>query len=126
MKYSTALTVLVAAGAGAAVWGASPVLTGSTEPWDAEFPFYVVALVVAGLMAGLAMPKPLWAHYVGSVAGQIGYGVLFLDVGPLFVLGVAFLLAYSLFFLAGASIGAQARVRLNDRGRRDGGAHLGI
>jgi hypothetical protein len=114
-KYSAILAILVAAGAGAVVWGMSPVLTGSTEPWDAEFPFYVVALVVAGLGAGMVAPKPLWAHYVGSVVGQMGYEVLFLDIGPLFVLGVVFLLGYGFFFLIGASVGAQVRVQLNER-----------
>ncbi len=111
MKSRAALTIIVAAVAGAAVWGLSPALTDRAEPWDAEGPFYAIALVVAGLVAGVVMPKPLWAHYAGSVVGQAGYELLFLQVGPLFVLGVAFLLGYSVLFLVGAFVGARARVR---------------
>jgi hypothetical protein len=33
-----------------------------------------------------------WAHYVGAVAGQAFYELLFLNVGPLFVLGLFFVI----------------------------------
>jgi hypothetical protein len=39
----------------------------------------------------------------------VGYELLFLNIGPLFVLGVVFLLGYSLLFLAGAAVGALVR-----------------
>jgi len=74
--------------------------------------FYVVALFVAGLFAGLLAPRPLWAHYLGALLGQLGYQVLFLRIGPLFILGAAFLLGYSLIFLAAAAVAASLRARL--------------
>ena len=115
MKTRAWLTVLVSAAASASVWALSPLLVGHREPWDADGYFYVVALVVAGSVAGLLAPRPLWAHYLGALAGQLGYEALFLPIGPLFVLGAAFLLGYSLIFLAAAALAAYARARLTSR-----------
>lgn len=99
----------------AGIWLSSPWLTGHSEPWDAEGLFYFGSLFVCGLASGLLIPKPVWAHYAGSVAGQLSYEILFLRIGPLFVLGAGFLLAYSLLFLTGAYIGSRARLRLGSR-----------
>lgn len=101
----------VSALAAASVWALSPLLTGQREPWDADGLFYVAALSLAGALAGWLAPRPLWAHYVGAVVGQVGYELLFLSVGPLFVVGVAFLLGYSLVFFAAAALGAWLRGR---------------
>lgn len=87
------LTIAVSAVVGASVWALSPWLVGHQEPWDAEGGFYVLALAAGGSVAGLLTPRPLWAHYLGAVAGQLAYEVLFLRRGPLFVLGIAFLLS---------------------------------
>lgn len=100
---------VLAALIGAAVWALSPWITGHREPWDAENLYYVGALLGGGLLSGLAIPKPLWAHYAGSVLGQLIYTLVFLPVGPLLVLGAGFLLVYSLLFLAGALAGSLAR-----------------
>jgi len=105
-------TLLIAAAASALVWAFSPWLSGHSEPWDAEGPYYVGALVVAGTVAGLLAPKPLWAHYLGTLIGQLGYEVVFLRIGPLFVLGAAFLLAYSIVFLVAAAAAAHLRGRM--------------
>lgn len=102
MKHHAAITILVAAILGAAIWVLSPWVTGHKEPWDADGIFYVGALLAAGLVSGAVSPKPLWAHYFGSFIGQLGYELLFLKIGPLFVIGIGFLLAYCLLFLAGA------------------------
>ena len=115
MKRRTALAILVAAIVSAAIWASSPWVTGHKEPWDAESLFYVGSLVVGGLICGLSIPKPLWAHYAGSVAGQLIYALLFLPLGPLFVLGIGFLLGYSLLFLAGALVGSRVRIHLDVR-----------
>jgi hypothetical protein len=105
-------TFLVSAVAGALVWAVSPWLTGQREPWDAGSLFYVVALVFAGALAGLLAPKPLWAHYLGAIVGQLGYELLFLRIGPLFVLGAAFLLGYCIIFVVAAAVAARLRARL--------------
>lgn len=58
------------------------------------------------------MLRPLWAHYLGAFIGQLGYELIFLKIGPLFVLGAAFLLGYCLVFLAAAAIAGHMRLRL--------------
>ena len=115
MKTRAWLTVAVSAAAGASVWAFSPLLAGHPEPWDADGHFYLVALVVAGAVAGLLVPRPHWAHYLGALVGQLSYEALFLPIGPLFVLGAAFLLGYSLIFLVAAALAAFVRVRLDSR-----------
>jgi hypothetical protein len=114
MKNKAVLAFVVAAVTSALVWFSSPWLTGRREPWDAEFPFYVVALLVAGAVAGALTPKPLWAHYLGSFVGQLSYEAMLLKIGPLFVVGVGFLLVYSLVFLAAASLMSFIRLRFNN------------
>jgi hypothetical protein len=114
MKNQAVLAFVVAAVTSALIWASSPWLTGRREPWDAEFPFYVVALLVAGAVAGGLKPKPLWAHYAGSFIGQLSYEAIFLKMGPLFVVGVGFLLGYSLVFLAAASLTSFIRLRFNN------------
>jgi hypothetical protein len=107
MKARASTTILVSAVASALIWALSPWLTGHREPWDANSLFYIVALVVAGSLAGLLCPKPLWAHYVGAIVGQLGYELLFLRIGPLFVLGAVFLLGYCIIFVIGAAVAGQ-------------------
>jgi hypothetical protein len=114
MKPRGWLTVLVSTAAAASVWALSPLLTGHREPWDTDGISYVVALAVAGFVAASLAPRPLWAHYVGALVGQLGYAVLLLP-GPLSVLGAAFFLGYSLIFLAAAALAAFARTRLRSR-----------
>jgi len=108
-------TVLVSAAAGALVWALSPWLTGYVEPWDADGLFYAGALIVAGSVAGAITPRPLWALYLGALIGQLGYELIFLRLGPLFFLGAAFLLGYSVIFLAAAALAGSIRRRLVSR-----------
>jgi hypothetical protein len=112
MKSRVWVTVLVSAIAGALVWALSPWLTGHREPWDADGFFYVGALIVAGSAAGAITPRPLWALYLGALTGQLGYELIFLRLGPLFFLGAAFLLGYSVIFLAAAALAGTIRRRL--------------
>ena len=101
---------LIAFAMGAAIWALSPVLTGHAEPWDAEGVMYFVSLAVAGMITGALVPRPLWAHYLGAVLGQLTYELIFLKLGPLVLVGALFLLGYSLLFLAGAAIAAHVRL----------------
>lgn len=89
--------------------------TGHAEPWDAGGIYYFAALALAGLVSGFIAPKPIWMLYVGSIAGQLLYQVLFLPSGPLMVVGLAFLVAWSLVFLAGVYGGSHLRRWLGAR-----------
>jgi hypothetical protein len=106
MKTHAWLTLAVSVVAGASIWALSPWLVGYPEPWDADGQFYVLALLFAGSVSGWLSPRPLWAQYFGAFVGQLGYEVIFLRVGPLFILGAAFLLGYSLIFLVAAAAAA--------------------
>ena len=102
-------TFLISAVAGIVVWVLSPWLTGQHEPWDAEGFYYVIALLVAGAATGFLSPRPFWAHYLGGLSGQLLYILLTIGVDPLLLVGVIFLLIYTLLFLAGAAVTAQLR-----------------
>ena len=102
-------SLIISALAGVSIWLLTPVLTSHREPWDADGSFYIVALVIAGAVAGALAPKPLWAHYVGSYAGQLGYELIFLHVGPLVVVGAVFLLVYCAVFSMAAALAAVVR-----------------
>ena len=114
MKRRAALAFLVASATSAVVWALSPALSGHAEPWDADGLFYIGSLLVAGLFAGALVPQPLWAHYLGAVFGQLAYEVIFLKIGPLILIGVVFLLGYSLLFLVAAAIAGYVRLRYTD------------
>ena len=103
------LAILLAAGLSAVIWALSIPLTGKAEPWDADSPYYFVALAVAGIVSGVVIPKHLWAHYVGAIIGQAAYGLAFLKVGPLFVVGLLFLAVYSVIFFGAAGIASSFR-----------------
>jgi hypothetical protein len=96
----------------ALVWAASPWFTGRREPWDADSSFYLFSLMIAGAVTGAITPKPIWALYLGAIAGQLIYQLLFLKVGPLLLLGVLFLAGYCLIFLLTAALVGYIRIRL--------------
>lgn len=109
MKNDLFVDFIFSAAAGAAIWALSPAVTGSPEPWDADSPYYVLALSIVGLALGFVRPCRFWMHYPGMFFGQLIYMLIFLPVGPLIALGVVFLAVYSLLSLAGAAGGAGMR-----------------
>lgn len=110
-----ALAFLASATASALIWVLSPLLTGHTEPWDADGQFYFSALVLAGLCAGALIPRSLHMHYLGAVAGQLGYELWLGNVGALFLLGAVFLLIYSTIFVAAAMLASGLRIWIGER-----------
>jgi len=116
MNRSVIYPILISAIFGAAVWALSPAMTGKLEPWDADGIYYLVSLGLAGFISACIAPKPLWALYVGAILGQVLYGLIFLPLGPLAVIGLAFLTVWSLVFLLAAFLGS--RVRAVVAGRR--------
>jgi antibiotic biosynthesis monooxygenase (ABM) superfamily enzyme len=103
--------LLVAAGFGAVIWAASPLVTSAAEPWDAESPYYFASLLIAGTIVGLLFPRNLWVVFVGIVLGQLAYLLVFLPSGPLLPLGVLFLLGYGLIPLLAAALASWLRRR---------------
>ncbi|MDH2240954.1 hypothetical protein N5J70_03155 [Pseudomonas sp. GD03909] len=115
MKRSVLRSLLLAALAGAAIWGLSPLVTGHVEPWDAGGLYYTLALALGGGLCGSVTPKPLWPLYIGCVAGQILYLLGWLPTGPLLPVGLMFVLLWSLVFLVSAYVGSRARTRWQAR-----------
>jgi hypothetical protein len=113
VKSRSILAFLLSSALAAAVWGLSTFLTGKDEPWDAEGAYYVVALGIAGAIAGAAVPGHLFAHYIGAFSGQVAYELVFLKIGPLFVLGLAFLAAYCIIFVVAVAVTASFRRRMS-------------
>lgn len=120
MKTRAWQTFIISAAAGAAIWLITPLLTSHREPWDADGNFYLVALVVAGTVAGTIAPKPLWAHYAGSFAGQFAYEVLFLGIGPLVIVGAVFLTGYCALYATAAGFAGWMRGPIQKRFRQSG------
>jgi hypothetical protein len=117
VKTHAIFAFLLSAALAAVIWALSISLTGKSEPWDAEGIYYPVALGIAGAISGAVVPKRLGAHYLGALSGQVAYELIFLKAGPLFVVGLAFLAAYGIIFLAGAAGSALIRKRMSDAGR---------
>ncbi|HET8578421.1 MAG TPA: hypothetical protein VFO18_15105 [Methylomirabilota bacterium] len=90
---------VLAIGLGAAIWAASPVVTGRKEPWDAAGPYYLLALLVSGFLVGFATrgsgSSAFVTTFVGLFLGQLLYMLAFLRIGPLIVIGLGFLGVYS-------------------------------
>jgi hypothetical protein len=104
---------------GAAIWLLSPVIAGHREPWDAEGGYYPGALVLTGILGGLAMPPHWGSVAIGIFAGQavvlLGGVVAEPASGGLWPLGLLFLAVYSVLGLVGAGVGTAL---IQNRGRR--------
>ncbi len=96
---------------GSLIWAISPRITGMAEPWDADSPYYPVALLTGGVALGFIWPEKPWIIFLAIWLGQLAYMVLFLPLGPLAVLGVGFLAGFSLVAFAGAALSAAVRKR---------------
>ena len=113
MNRNIAISFLFAGGLGAAIWAMSITVTGSAEPWDAESPYYFVALFVAGTFVGLLWPRHIWSAFLGIVVGQLVYLVVLIPSGPLLPLGVFFLFGCGLLSLVGAALASRLRLRID-------------
>ncbi len=98
---SALLSAALAAGAGAATWWLSPLVSGHAEPWDGSGLYYLGALVFGGALAGLVTNRPLIPVTLGFATGQMAFGLLALPRGPLWVVGLFFIGFFSL--IAGGS-----------------------
>ena len=94
--------------------GCLTLVHGSARTLGRRFLFLFFRSHDSGAVTGALTPKPIWALYLGAIAGQLSYQVLFLKVGPLFPLGALFLVGYCLVFLAAAALVGYIRIRLQD------------
>ena len=84
---------------GALIWTCSWRFTGKTEPWDSENCYYLVALLLAGLVPALISPGRFWALPFGVLLGEFIVFTIKVFQGPpapLWPLGVVFLILYLL------------------------------
>jgi hypothetical protein len=110
----------VAATFGFCIWAFSPLLTGHNEPWDSEYPFYILVSLGGGVGLGLLAPRYITACYLGVWFGQvIACGVLpGLDRGWL-VLGIVTTGIGSLLALIGMVIGSVIRKLIEKIEKKD-------
>ena len=111
MLRSSLPAFLVSATTALVVWALSPLLTGFKEPWDASGIYYSISLLLAGVVSGVIIANSLLAHYVGSIFGQLLYAIVFLPIEPLGIVGLFFVVIWSLLFLVGSYIGLLVRTR---------------
>ena len=107
---------VLAAALGAAIWIASPYVTGRREPWDAASPYYPLALLGAGAVMGWLGSGGVWRWAVAIYVGQCA-AVLALtwsrheDLGLFVPMGMVVLAAYTALSLAGGAAAAWLRTR---------------
>lgn len=99
------VTVALIAGAviSAVIWALSPWLAGREEAFNVGY-YYIPAMLAGGFVSGFLVGKPVWAHYLGSVVGQLLYLLLVLKVGWLILPSLIFVPGASLLFLGGAYV----------------------
>jgi hypothetical protein len=102
---------------GLAIWLVPATFLGQAEPWDGDRPWYVVALLLSGLLLGYLGSAHSFAAVAGMFAGQLvvllGRVVSSPDNSALWMVGVVFLAGYT--FVAtglGAVLGTVLRRRL--------------
>jgi hypothetical protein len=100
-----ALVILLAAVFGAVLWLEAPRLTGERDAFDS--PLYPVYLFLAGAVFAACLKTHGWLAALAILLGQLmGFGTLVARGlgGPLWPLGIAFVVAYSPIALAGAFV----------------------
>ena len=116
---STLAALLMGLFIGAAIWWLSPLITGRLEPWDAGSLYYEGALLGAGILGGLLLPKHWRWLVIGVFVGQVlvllGGVLKEPSSGGLWPLGVVFMALYSLLAMVGAIVGGGVRRRLSGR-----------
>ena len=104
IKKSAKSNLIMSSVLGTLVWFASPFITGELEPWDSETFYYIGSLFISGIFLGLYHTEKIWAYAIGIFLGQLIYILVFLPLGPLFLIGILYLAVSSLICYIGASI----------------------
>jgi hypothetical protein len=116
-KLSRLAVFIIGAVLGLALWFIPASFFGLSEPWDAEGPGYVAALLATGLLLGFIGPSHPFAAVTGIFTGQLvvllGRVIAHPGTDGLWMVGVVFLAGYT--FVAagvGAVLGSALRRRL--------------
>lgn len=108
-KIAMTIALIISTIFGAAIWALSLVITGETEPWDAQSAYYYSALFVAGFILGIIRPVKIWIYPFGIYIGQLLYAIIVLPKGPLIAVGIILLAVNTVLSLAGAIVGLRLR-----------------
>mgnify|MGYP003384166393 CR=1 FL=1 len=104
MNKDITINLLLSAFIGVLVWAASPYVVGTIEPWDSESSYYVLSILISGVVLGTYSQKQIWSFGVGTFIGQLLYIVIFLPLGPLIIVGSVLLAGSGLICYLGALI----------------------
>jgi hypothetical protein len=108
------LQMLLVAAISVGLWQITTFLAGVTEPWDSTlfFPAYGVALILAW-SAGKFFHKPLMWGFVISFAQQpvMSWNCVGMCPGPLWPVGLMFMLILAVPLVIVAAIGSRASHR---------------
>ncbi|HUT93443.1 MAG TPA: hypothetical protein VMY37_28525 [Thermoguttaceae bacterium] len=116
--------LITGAALGAAIWLASPIVTGQHEPWDGSCVYFAASLFAAGLLSGFVAGKWVWSVPFALYFGQMA--VMFLRPQPgatetaPFWAAATLLAAYTLWVVAGAALAFALPIVLDRVRRRRG------
>lgn len=109
---------------GGGLWAVWPKVFGCSEPWDCRLDWYVLSLLVSGALCALvAGPRFKWWFLLWpavSAVSQMIYVLIFLEAGPLFLVGAGLIGLFSLISVFGAgavAVGYLVFARMGCRGR---------
>jgi hypothetical protein len=90
---------------GFSIWFFSPEMTGKIEPWDSGSLYYLISLILVGVITGVLKTKYFALVYLGSALSQIIFLYHFLPYPPsqYFGVGLIFICFYS-FIPLGSNI----------------------
>ncbi len=96
---------------GSSIWLASSTIFGKKEAFDS--PYYILVLVIGGALCSFFSKDRSWRWVVAILIGQvIGFALLVMKhSGPLWPLGVFFILLYSSVTFLGTFLGASINSR---------------
>lgn len=88
------------------MWALSPWVVGKNEPWDADWPFYILVMLLGGGILGVTWPRHVFLAYVSVWLGQCGALLLPTYDRTWLLLGMVTTAIGGLLFLPGVLIGA--------------------
>jgi len=89
MDKKAKLVLFSGMGCGALVWALSIPITGFREPFDSPSLYYMISMLLAGIIATLPSPKYWWLAVIGIYLGERFYALIFLpETRGFFLLGL--------------------------------------